>query len=198
MTVSEQPGADLTPAIEAAATALVELGILRMKGREQGDGTIAAQVPAELIAQTVIEAAAPILLAELERQRDEADGAWHSVWLHGIWRSLTKRMTTEEKNAAADAVERHWAAMEAADGEATHEASRLALRWWDTEQCHCGHRQEQHRPLYGGWTVAELVDPFGGRCKDCGCVRYRLTYVAPAAATAGQHAGQAGQGGETP
>lgn len=34
----------------------------------------------------------------------DLDGAMHSVWLHGSWHSLTKRMTTGEREAAWSAV----------------------------------------------------------------------------------------------
>jgi hypothetical protein len=37
----------------------------------------------------------------------------HSVWLHGNWRFLTMKMTTEEREAAAAAVQRHTAARNA-------------------------------------------------------------------------------------
>jgi hypothetical protein len=60
------------------------------------------------------------------------DAAWHSIWLHGNWRFLTKQMTTEEKEYAADAVEREWRRMEAEDpkGMAVSEESLAHLRWW--------------------------------------------------------------------
>lgn len=51
------------------------------------------------------------------------DGAMHSVWLHGDWRRLTLHMTTDEKEAAADAVDRHSALIEPGDPVA-------CLRWW--------------------------------------------------------------------
>lgn len=52
------------------------------------------------------------------------DAAMHSVWLHGKWRWLTRNMTTEEKEAAADAVDRHNATWPEADRGA------LVERWW--------------------------------------------------------------------
>jgi hypothetical protein len=73
-------------------------------------------------------------MAALDVEPDEArrveDAAWASIELHGGWRSLTKRMTTEEETAAANAVERHWDLLEAEEPGLTHEASREALRWW--------------------------------------------------------------------
>jgi hypothetical protein len=53
--------------------------------------------------------------------------AMHSVWLHGDWRWLTRNMTTEEKEAAADAVEQHSKA--AHDEDETWEPL-TGLRWW--------------------------------------------------------------------
>jgi len=40
------------------------------------------------------------------------DGAMHSVWLHIGWRSITMQMTTEQKEAAWAAVQRHHAAID--------------------------------------------------------------------------------------
>ncbi|BAL87332.1 hypothetical protein AMIS_21120 [Actinoplanes missouriensis 431] len=57
---------------------------------------------------------------------DPYDGAMHSVWLHGDWRWLTRNMTTEEREAAADAVQRHSNLLNDGDG-----AGELtSLRWW--------------------------------------------------------------------
>lgn len=51
------------------------------------------------------------------------DGAAHSVWLHGKWWWLTKNMTTEEREAFADAVERYSATLEPEDPVRVD-------RWW--------------------------------------------------------------------
>lgn len=74
--------------------------------------------------------------AALDVEPDEArrteDSAWASVYSHGKWRYLTSQMTTEERAAAADAVERDWARAEADDPGVTHGVdSRAALRWWE-------------------------------------------------------------------
>jgi hypothetical protein len=45
-------------------------------------------------------------------QHPAMDGACHSVWLHGKWRWLTRKMTTAEKEAFADAVERFSASLD--------------------------------------------------------------------------------------
>ena len=59
---------------------------------------------------------------------DPMDGAMHSVWLHGDWRWLTRNMTTEEREAAADAVQRHSDQLGRADGE--DPTPLTDLRWW--------------------------------------------------------------------
>jgi hypothetical protein len=59
------------------------------------------------------------------------DGALHSVWLHGDWRWLTSRMTTEQREAAAEAVERHSAALNA-DAVDEFVLDGDDLRWWRT------------------------------------------------------------------
>ena len=51
----------------------------------------------------------------------------NSVWLHGNWRFLTRKMTTEEREAAADAVERHNASYPPED-RVDHAVTDL--RWW--------------------------------------------------------------------
>jgi hypothetical protein len=56
-------------------------------------------------------------------QHPALDGACHSVWLHGKWRWLTRKMTTAEKEAFADAVERFSASLDD-EGPATVD------RWW--------------------------------------------------------------------
>jgi hypothetical protein len=63
--------------------------------------------------QSALAFAAPILFAAgLDAGHTQAaslDSAMHSVWLHGNWRWLTENMTTPEKEAAADAVDRYGA-----------------------------------------------------------------------------------------
>ncbi|MFK0288275.1 hypothetical protein ACIQVL_48560 [Streptomyces sp. NPDC090499] len=55
------------------------------------------------------------------------DAAWHSVWLHGNWRWLTKNMTTPEREHAADAVNRYSAHLNAEDPDLEEITD---LRWW--------------------------------------------------------------------
>jgi hypothetical protein len=56
------------------------------------------------------------------------DAAWHSVWLHGDWRWLTKNMTTADREHAADAVARYSAHLNAEDPDLKAEITDL--RWW--------------------------------------------------------------------
>ncbi|MYW49624.1 hypothetical protein [Streptomyces sp. SID161] len=57
------------------------------------------------------------------------DAAWHSVWLHGDWRWLTKNMTTPEREHAADAVARYGTYLDTIDG-ADRSEDPEGLRWW--------------------------------------------------------------------
>lgn len=56
------------------------------------------------------------------------DGAMHSVWLHANWRFLTMKMTTEEREAAADAVQRYNDWLNRHDDDLATQP--LNLRWW--------------------------------------------------------------------
>lgn len=57
------------------------------------------------------------------------EGAMHSVWLHGNWRWLTSKMTTPEREAAADAVQRYndWLKR---DIDEPNDDLGKGLRWW--------------------------------------------------------------------
>lgn len=57
------------------------------------------------------------------------DSAWHTVWLEGKWRWITSRMTTPEREHAADAVARHNAVLAAADND-LERGEPEDLRWW--------------------------------------------------------------------
>lgn len=59
---------------------------------------------------------------------DPLSAAMHSVWLHGDWRWLTKNMTTEEREASADAVQAYSDHLNRQDDEAPTGLS--GLRWW--------------------------------------------------------------------
>lgn len=58
----------------------------------------------------------------------DLDAAMHSVWLHGNWRFLTRKMTTEEREAAADAVQRYHSYI--GDEEGDPALPITGLRWW--------------------------------------------------------------------
>lgn len=62
----------------------------------------------------------------------DLDAAMHSVWLHGDWRWLTRSMTTEQREAAADAVQRYSDRLAAKD--ARSPSTELDLRWWREDQ----------------------------------------------------------------
>ncbi|BFP50085.1 hypothetical protein KCMC57_64530 (plasmid) [Kitasatospora sp. CMC57] len=61
-----------------------------------------------------------------------ADAAWFSVWLHGNWRHLTSRMTTPQREHAADAVARYNRVLNAAAP--CSKPDPLLLRWWRGER----------------------------------------------------------------
>lgn len=57
------------------------------------------------------------------------DSAWGTVWLEGNWRYLTSKMSTPEREHAADAVAR-WSAALHADDPDIEPAEPDGLRWW--------------------------------------------------------------------
>lgn len=59
------------------------------------------------------------------------DSAWHSVWLHGDWYWLTKNMTTEQREHAADAVARYHRQPALQAGVSDH-VEPDGMRWWRT------------------------------------------------------------------
>lgn len=59
---------------------------------------------------------------------DPLSRAMHSVWLHGDWRWLTRKITTEEREAAADAVPAYSDHLSRQDDEAP--TGLADLRWW--------------------------------------------------------------------
>lgn len=69
------------------------------------------------------------VLAELEKAQALADAAWGSVWLHGKWSWLTKNMSTEQREYAADCVAR-WSAALNADDPNLEVGEPEGLRWW--------------------------------------------------------------------
>lgn len=71
------------------------------------------------------EADADAVMAVLDEVQQLNDDAWGSVWLHRKWSWLTKCMTTEEREHAADCVAR-WSARLEPDEPGEPEG----LRWW--------------------------------------------------------------------
>lgn len=59
-------------------------------------------------------------------QPSPLDGAVHSVWLHGDWCWLTQKMTTDQREAAWEAVKRHSAVLN--DGDPAPLSEGWA--WW--------------------------------------------------------------------
>jgi hypothetical protein len=56
------------------------------------------------------------------------DSAMHSVWLNADWHFLTRKMTTDEREAAADAVDRYHRLIADEDGDLALPIT--GLRWW--------------------------------------------------------------------
>jgi hypothetical protein len=59
-------------------------------------------------------------------------GAWHSIWLHGNWRYLTQKMTTLEREYAANCVAEHAVLLASLDGRPGRDEP-TDLRWWRDE-----------------------------------------------------------------
>lgn len=59
----------------------------------------------------------------------DLESAMHSVWLHGNWRWLTQKMTTEEREAAAAAVQRYNDNLHD-EPESDVPPPHRSLRWW--------------------------------------------------------------------
>lgn len=91
------------------------------------DLTITSSVRSDAINQARDTLAA--IDAITEGQPTPGDAAWHSVWLHGDWRWLTKNMTTPEREHAADAVARYGTHLDTIDG-ADRSEEPEGLRWW--------------------------------------------------------------------
>ncbi len=85
-----------------------------------GHPSIVTFAAPELRGQTVPASLTP---SPLER-------AMHSVWLHGHWRFLTSKMTTDEREAAADAVQRYGRILDAQSGGDVGTTDDADIRWW--------------------------------------------------------------------
>jgi hypothetical protein len=60
------------------------------------------------------------------------NGAWHSLWLHGNWRYLTRNMTAEQREHAAGCVESYAKHLAQVDGD-PYRSGPQGLRWWRHE-----------------------------------------------------------------
>lgn len=61
------------------------------------------------------------------------NGAWHTVWLEGKWRWITSKMTTPQREYAADCVAAYSRCLAACDGELGR-AEPEGLRWWRADR----------------------------------------------------------------
>jgi hypothetical protein len=57
------------------------------------------------------------------------NGAWFTVWLEGKWRWVTSKMTTEQREYAADCVAAYSRYLATVDGDLEREEPE-GLRWW--------------------------------------------------------------------
>lgn len=57
------------------------------------------------------------------------NGAWHTVWLEGKWRWITSRMTTPQREYAADCVAAYSRYLATCDADLEREEPE-GLRWW--------------------------------------------------------------------
>lgn len=84
---------------------------------------------AALEAQNCAVEAGERLRAQRVHEADTPEnGAWHTVWLEGSWRWVTSRMTTEQREYAADRVAAYSKVLDACDGLQREEPE--GLRWW--------------------------------------------------------------------
>ncbi|MFE6474539.1 hypothetical protein [Streptomyces rochei] len=78
------------------------------------------------------------LESEARRQQAMAEdttenGAWHTVWLESKWRWITSRMTTPQREYAADCVAAYSRYLATCDGELERDEPE-GLRWWRADQ----------------------------------------------------------------
>lgn len=66
---------------------------------------------------------------QLERLDTPENGAWHTVWLESKWQWITSRMTTPQREYAADCVAAYSRYLASCDGELEREEPE-GLRWW--------------------------------------------------------------------
>ena len=66
---------------------------------------------------------------QLERLDTAENGAWMTVWLEGKWSWITSKMTTEQREYAADRVAAYSRYLAACDGD-LERGEPDGLRWW--------------------------------------------------------------------
>jgi hypothetical protein len=85
----------------------------------------------QILAQQALDAEA----SERKRRAEAAagdtveNGAWFTVWLEGKWRWVTSRMTTPQREYAADCVAAYSRCLATVDGDLEREEPE-GLRWW--------------------------------------------------------------------
>lgn len=90
--------------------------------------------------QAVLDAQAAAAETEKERRRrrDAAgntveNGAWFTVWLEGKWRWVTSKMTTPQREYAADCVAAYSRYLATVDG-GLERGEPEGLRWWRADR----------------------------------------------------------------
>lgn len=79
--------------------------------------------------QREFKASLNAVIAQQDEARVIEDEAWGTVYLHSKWRYITTKMSTPEREAAADAVER-WNAKLNAHDDNIGPMDQTVLRWW--------------------------------------------------------------------
>lgn len=112
--VSEQTHAWAFPTTEALDTLLdhVTRSVRAAFGRPQVSEVELARLKQELARPTKLEfkvdkTSLTEPLIERTKLMQLLDSAWCTVWLRGNWRQLTQKMTPEQREAVADAVDRN-------------------------------------------------------------------------------------------
>ncbi|MCW7991288.1 hypothetical protein XF35_40335 [Streptomyces platensis subsp. clarensis] len=78
---------------------------------------------------TALEGRAEARTARAHAGDTVENGAWFTVWLEARWEWVTSRMTTEQREYAADRVAAYSAYLAAVDGE-PERGEPAGLRWW--------------------------------------------------------------------
>jgi hypothetical protein len=87
---------------------------------------VAEKVEAQMRMEAATQATEPGTPLPLDTAEN---GAWNQVWLEGNWRWITSRMTTEQREYAADRVAAYGRYLGFVDGERGR-GEPEGLRWW--------------------------------------------------------------------